>query len=87
MLANDHKAPICHNGSTYVDDGGGGFIKVPISHVITIAGRSPAKAVEKHVANHGDLETYEELEDCEVCKLLDDGTGVDCKVVTLCGPA
>jgi hypothetical protein len=81
VLANDHKASICHNGSTYNE---ATAMEDPISFVITIAGRQLAKAVEKHVLNHGDLETYEELGDGEECELLDDGT-TDCKTVTLCG--
>jgi hypothetical protein len=83
VLAKDHKASICHNGSTYNSDT---QVEDPISFVITIAGRDIARAVEKHVANHGDLETYEELGEGEECELLDDGT-VACDVVTLCGPA
>ena len=83
VLAKDHKLPICHNGSTYDEDD---MMETPISFVITIAGRSIAKAVEKHVDNHGDLETYQELGEGEECKLLDDGITIDCKVVTLCGP-
>ena len=81
VLAKDHKLPICHNGSTYDEDD---MMEIPISFVITIAGRSIAKAVEKHLANHEDLETYQLLGEGEECKLLDDGT-TDCKVVTLCG--
>jgi hypothetical protein len=82
VLAKDHKTSICHNGSTYNSED---QMENPISFVITIAGRSIAKAVEKHVANHGDLETYLEGGEGEECKLLDDGT-TDCKIVTLCGP-
>jgi hypothetical protein len=81
VLAKDHKASICHNGSTYNSVT---MVEDPISFVITIAGRETAKAVEKHVANHGDLETYLELGEGEECKLLGDGT-TDCKIVTLCG--
>jgi hypothetical protein len=55
----------------------------PISFVITIAGRDIAEAVEKHVVNHGDLETYVEGGEGKECKLLDDGT-VACEAVTLC---
>jgi hypothetical protein len=80
VLAKDHKASICHNGSTYDE---ANMTENPISFVITIAGRQLAKAVEKHVLNHGDLETYQEDGDGEVCKLLDDGTTA-CKTVTLC---
>ena len=80
---NGHTASICHNGSTYDE---GTMMETPISFVITIAGRRIAKAVDKHVANHGDLETYEEGGKGEECKLLDDGNTIDCKVVTLCGP-
>jgi hypothetical protein len=81
VLAKDHKASICHNGSTYNSDT---RMEDPISFVITIAGRDIASAVEKHVANHDDLETYIELGEGEECELLDDGT-VACDVVTLCG--
>ena len=84
VLAKDHKASICHNGSTYDS---GTMTENPISFVITIAGRGIAKAVDKHVANHGDLETYQEGGEGEECELLDDGITIDCKVVTLCGPA
>jgi hypothetical protein len=80
VLAKDHKASICHNGSTYDADT---LMDVPISFVITIAGRQLAKAVEKHVLNHGDAETYQADGDGEVCELLDDGTTA-CKTVTLC---
>lgn len=80
-LAKDHKASICHNGSTYNSDT---QMEDPIAFVITIAGRDIARAVEKHVANHGDLETYQELGEGEECKLLDDGT-VACDTVMLCG--
>ena len=84
LLAEEHKASICHNGSTYNSET---QMQDPISFVITIAGRSIAKAVEKHVDNHGDLETYADLGEGEECKLLDDGITIDCKAVTLCGPA
>jgi len=83
VLAKDHKASICHNGSTYNSDT---MVEDDISFVITIAGRGIAKAVGKHVDNHGDLETYQEGGEGEECKLLDDGITIDCKVVTLCGP-
>ena len=82
VLAKPDKTSICHNGSTYNSDT---LMEDPISFVITIAGKQIAKAVDKHVANHGDLETYLEGGDGEECKLLDDGT-IDCQVVTLCGP-
>ena len=82
VLAKDHKASICHNGSTYNE---AAMMDEDISFVITIAGKQIAKAVDKHVANHGDLETYLEGGDGEECKLLNDGT-IDCQVVTLCGP-
>jgi len=81
VLANDHKASICHNGSTYNSDT---QMEDPISFVITIAGRDIARAVEKHVANHGDLETFQELGEGEECELLEDGL-VACDAVTLCG--
>jgi hypothetical protein len=83
VLAKDHKASICHNGSTYNEDTG----EERISFVITIAGRAIARAVEKHVVNHDDLETYMEIGPGEECELLDDGITIGCKVVTLCGPA
>ena len=76
------KASICHNGSTYDESTA---MEEPISFVITIAGKRIAKAVDKHVANHGDLETYVEGGEGEECELLDDGTKA-CEVVTLCGP-
>lgn len=81
VLANDHKVSICHNGSTYNSDT---QMEDPISFVITIAGRDIARAVEKHVANHGDLETFQELGEGEECELLEDGL-VACDAVTLCG--
>ena len=88
VLANDHKTSICHNGSTYSEDT---MLEEPISFVITIAGRAIAQAVEKHVVNHGDLETYEEIGLGEECEFVDDGTGtgtmiVECNEVMLCGP-
>ena len=89
VLAKDHKASICHNGSTYIE---ATMMEEPLSFVITIAGRSIAQAVEKHVVNHGDLETYAEIGLGEECGLVDDGTGtgtmiVECNEVMLCGPA
>jgi hypothetical protein len=84
VLAKDHKASICHNGSTYNEDTG---MEDRISFVITIAGRAIARAVEKHVVNHGDLETYVENGPGEECELVDDGTGtmiVECNDVLLC---
>ena len=87
VLAKDHKASICHNGSTYDE---GDAMETPISFVITIAGRGIAKAVDKHVANHGDWETYVEIGPGDECELVDDGTGamiVECNEVMLCGPA
>jgi len=89
VLAKDHKASICHNGSTYtlVDDT---LVEEPLSFVITIAGRAIAQAVEKHVVNHGDSETYEEIGPGEECELVvDDVTGeemVECNEVMLCEP-
>ena len=87
VLAKDHKTSICHNGSTYNSVT---MMEDPISFVITIAGRETAKAVEKHVANHGDLETYTiDQVPGEECELVDDGTGtmtVECNEVMLCGP-
>jgi hypothetical protein len=83
VLANDHKVSICHNGSTYDEATG---IETPVSFVITIAGRQIVRAVEKHVLNHGDLETYQEDGDGEVCDLLDDAT-TECETVTLCSSA
>ena len=82
-LANGHKESICHNGSTYNSTT---MEYDPISFVITIAGRQHAKAVEKHVENHGDLdEAYIEVEvPGEECELLDDGVTVECDEVTLC---
>jgi hypothetical protein len=80
VLARDHKASICHNGSTYNSDT---QMEDPISFVITIAGRDIASAVGKHVLNHGDFETYVEGGEGEECELLDDGS-VACDIVTLC---
>ncbi len=79
--ADNHKQSICHNGSTY---NGTTMESDPISFVITIAGTQHAKAVEKHVANHGDLETYLEAGEGEECELQDDGVTVLCEEVTLC---
>jgi hypothetical protein len=81
-FADGHKQSICHNGSTYIE----GVGEEPISFVITIAGKQLAKAVDKHVENHGDLETYVEGEEGagEECELLDDGETVVCEPVTLC---
>jgi hypothetical protein len=80
-LADGHKKSICHNGSTY---NATTLENDPISFVITIAGKQLAKAVNKHVANHGDLETYQESGLGEECELLDDGETVECDEVTLC---
>jgi len=80
-LADEHKLSICHNGSTYNSSTGEND---PISFVITIAGKQPAKAVEKHVENHADLEDYLEGAAGQECELLDDET-VQCDDVTLCG--
>ena len=87
VLANGHKASICHNGSTYNSDT---QMEDPISFVITIAGREIARAVEKHMVNHGDSDTYVENGLGEECELVDDGTGtmiVECNEVILCEPA
>ena len=89
VLAKDHKTSICHNGSTYNE---ATMMEEPISLVITIAGRAIAQAVEKHVVNHGDSETYVEIAPGEECELVDDGTGtgtmiVECNEVMLCEPA
>jgi hypothetical protein len=80
-LADEHKQSICHNGSTYNSGTGESD---PISFVITIAGKQSAKAVEKHVENHADLEVYLEGTAGEECELLDDGITVECDEVTLC---
>jgi hypothetical protein len=84
-IADGHKQSICHNGSTYNEVT---QAYDPISFVITIAGKQTAKAVDKHVENHGDLETYVETGDGDVCDLIvDDVTGeesVVCEVKTLC---
>jgi hypothetical protein len=80
-LADNHKESICHNGSTYNSTT---QESDPIAFVITIAGKQTAKAVDKHVANHGDLETYVETVAGEECELLDDGVTVECDEVTLC---
>ncbi len=81
-LADGQKVSICHNGSTYNSTT---KESDPISFEITIAGKQRAKAVEKHVANHGDLETYEILGTGEECELQSDGETVVCDEVTLCG--
>jgi hypothetical protein len=83
-LANDHKASICHNGSTYNAET---QLEDPISFVITIAGKQHAKAVDKHVENHGDLEDAFLVGDPgagEECELQLDGIEVVCEPVTLC---
>jgi hypothetical protein len=87
VLAKQDKVSICHNGSTYNSVT---MMEDPISFVITIAGKETAKAVDKHVANHEDLETYtiDEVPG-EECELVDDSTGtmsVECNEVMLCGP-
>jgi hypothetical protein len=88
VLAKDHRVSICHNGSTYNEET---EMEDPISFVITIAGKAKAQAVQKHVANHGDLETYAELGEGLECELVvDDATGestVECSEVMLCGSA
>ena len=80
-LADGHKESICHNGSTYNSTT---LEYDPISFVITIAGKNLAKAVDKHVENHGDLELYIEGDPGQECELLDDGETVECDEVTLC---
>ena len=83
-LAGGPKQSICHNGSTYNSTT---MEYDPISFVITIAGKQHAKAVDKHVENHGDLEdTYlvGELDAGEECDLDVDGETVVCEPVTLC---
>jgi len=82
VLADGHKLSICHNGSTYNSTS---MESDPISFEITIAGKQHAKAVQEHVENHGDLETYEILGTGEECELQDDGVTVVCDEVTLCG--
>ena len=80
-LAGGPKQTICHNGSTY---NAGTEMEDPISFEITIAGKQNAKAVDKHVENHGDFEwVYLVLGPGEECELLDDDS-VECKEVTLC---
>ena len=85
VLAKNDKVSICHNGSTYNE---ATEMEESISFVITIAGKEIAKAVDKHVVNHGDSETYVVNEEPGLeCELVDDGTGnmmVKCKEVTLC---
>ena len=82
VLAGNDKLSICHNGSTYKSEV---EPEVPISFVITIAGKQHAKAVDKHVENHGDSETYTEgLETIQECELLDDGETVECDDVIPC---
>ena len=79
--AGQPKEDICHNGSTY------NSLTMeydPISFSISIAGRQVAMAVEKHLENHGDLDTFMETGEGEECKFLDDGETVECAVVTLC---
>jgi hypothetical protein len=81
VLAGNQKESICHNGSTYNSGTG---VEDPISFVINIAGKQTAKAVDKHVENHDDLETYQYMEagSGEECELVE-GI-VECDVVTLC---
>jgi hypothetical protein len=82
-LAGGPKQSICHNGSTYNSTTMG---YDPISFVITIAGKQHAKAVDKHVENHDDLEdAFLELGAGEECDLDVDGETVVCETVTLCG--
>ena len=83
VLAKQDKTSICHNGSTYDE---GTAMEEPISFVITIAGKRIAKAVDKHVANHGDLETYQEGGEGEEFNPSGGRLTIYCKVVTLCGP-
>jgi hypothetical protein len=70
------KQTICHNGSTYNLET---MNYDPISFVITVS----SNAVAKHVANHGDLEVYQEEEvkgqECGFVKEI-----LVCKEVTLC---
>jgi len=80
VLADNHKVAICHNGSTYNSEV---EPDAPISFVITIAGKAPAKAAAKHVANHDDLEDFVEDGEGEECELDELGDRV-CSVVMLC---
>lgn len=82
-IADEHKQSICHNGSTYNAET---MEYDPISFEITIAGKQHAKAVDKHVANHGDLELYTVAEDPGIACELNEESVVVCDVVTLCGP-
>jgi hypothetical protein len=82
-LADGHKESICHNGSTYNSTT---MEYDPISFVITIAGKQHAKAVAKHVANHGDLEIYDPAEEQSIACEHDDDGGLACDLVTLCEP-
>ena len=79
--AGQPKEDICHNGSTYNLET---MEYDPISFSISIAGRQVAKAVDKHLENHGDLDSFMETGEGEECELLDDGVTVECSVVTLC---
>jgi hypothetical protein len=80
-LAGNPKEDICHNGSTYNSET---MEYDPISFSIRIAGRQVAKAVDKHLENHGDSDDFMETGEGEECELLDDGETVECAVVTLC---
>ena len=83
-LAGGPKQSICHNGSAYNTET---MEYEPISFEITIAGKQHAKAVDKHVANHGDLVDYSPADEPSIaCELDDDGL-VACDLVTLCEPA
>ena len=87
-IAGEHKQDICHNASTLVDLETMEY--EPISFVISIAGRQYAKAVEKHVENHGDLEDSFLVGDtgefnCEPGLAEDGATAIKvCEEVTLC---
>ena len=82
-LAGGPKQSICHNGSAYNQD----IMEYePISIEITIAGKQRAKAVDKHVANHGDLELYTAAEEKSIACEHDDEGELVCDMVTLCGP-
>ena len=79
-LAMDHKADICHNGSTYNSDTG---MEEDISFVISISEKG--NAMQAHIDNHADCPVpFIVLGPGLECELDSDGVTIICEEVTLC---
>jgi hypothetical protein len=74
----DHRVLVCHNATTIMD---ANSPEEPISHLIEISEKG--RAIDKHVANHGDCTDMISIDGSgQVCELVDESP--DCEAVTLC---